>query len=108
MRINEPNRIGALNAYQKTQGAQKKNNSEVMKRDQVEISTEAKVMLEQTTPLSGPERQQKINQLKDQVQSGQYQVNSEKTAVKVLRYWNKGIWIFFGKWGEPLWLPYRL
>ncbi|MCF6093412.1 flagellar biosynthesis anti-sigma factor FlgM [Microaerobacter geothermalis] len=90
MRINEPNRIGALNAYQKTQGVQKKGKNELMKRDQVEISTEAKAMLEQAAPLSGPERQQKINQLKEQVQSGQYQVNSEKVADKVLRFW-KGI-----------------
>lgn len=56
----------------------------VQKEDNLQISTEAKEMFEKNVEM---ERQQKINMLKAQIESGEYQTNSEKVADKIYQYW---------------------
>lgn len=58
-----------------------------MKTDKLEISSEAK-KLSATTPIE-TERQQRVQQLKAQVQSGDYQVDANKLASNMLNYFNK-------------------
>ncbi|MDV6376996.1 flagellar biosynthesis anti-sigma factor FlgM [Sporosarcina sp. GW1-11] len=58
-----------------------------MKSDKLEISTEAK-KLSAASPIE-TERQQRVQQLKAQVQSGEYQVDEKTLASKLLSYFNK-------------------
>lgn len=53
-------------------------------RDQLEISTEAKQLLSGTELT---EREKKIQTLKQLIESGQYEINYEKTAEKLLQFW---------------------
>jgi negative regulator of flagellin synthesis FlgM len=85
-----------INGYNHIQPYQKQVNkvqldnqtkTDVKKQDQVEISTEAKNM--QSSPRIELERSDKVNELKQQVASGSYQVKPEDVAKKMLAYWNK-------------------
>lgn len=58
----------------------------VQKEDQVEISNQAKVMYGKNTEVDAA-RQEKINLLKAQIESGEYVNNSEKVADKVFQFW---------------------
>lgn len=58
-----------------------------MKTDKLEISSEAK-KLSATSPIE-TERQQRVQQLKAQVQSGEYQVDAKTLASNMLSYFNK-------------------
>ena len=81
MKINETGRIGAINSYQRN--VESGNQAELKKsrrKDEVSISPEAIKMLQE------PERIQRIQELKSQVSSGTYQVDSSKLADKLLPY----------------------
>lgn len=58
-----------------------------LKTDKLEISSEAK-KLSTATPIE-TERQQRVQQLKTQVQSGDYQVDAKELASSMLSYYNK-------------------
>ena len=58
----------------------------IQKEDQLQISPQAKEMFEKTSEVN-VERQEKINALKAQVQSGEYKVNSEKVADSFYQFW---------------------
>ena len=58
----------------------------LQKEDQLQISTQAKEMFKKNTEVD-LERQEKINALKAQVQSGEYKVNSEKVADSFYQFW---------------------
>ncbi len=91
MRINEPNRTGMLNAYNKANKAQvSKEVKKSMGKDEVKISDEALELLKmgEEADLS-PARKAKINDLKKQVEQGTYSVPSEKIAEKFLSFWKK-------------------
>ncbi|MFJ9501216.1 flagellar biosynthesis anti-sigma factor FlgM [Brevibacillus centrosporus] len=90
MRINEPNRIGMINAYNKTGNSQIGKSGKIpMGKDEVNISTEALEMLKQLEDPDSPQRREKVDQLKKQVEEGTYRVPSEKIAEKFLSFWQK-------------------
>lgn len=86
MKINNPTGASLINAYQKhnQKPAIDKSNAS-SKKDQVQISEQAKAMLESKT--TDPARQEKVQQLKSQVQSGEYKVDSQKVAEKIYQFW---------------------
>lgn len=56
--------------------------------DKVEISSEAKEMQQQVSNIS-PERQQKIDELKLQVENGTYKVNPKAVAKSIINFYSK-------------------
>ncbi|HET7626970.1 MAG TPA: flagellar biosynthesis anti-sigma factor FlgM [Bacillales bacterium] len=61
------------------QGAQRK--------DHLEISTQAK-QLQQKPPVA-IEREQKVERIKNEIESGQYRVDAQETAKKFYEFWMK-------------------
>ena len=51
--------------------------------DKIEISSEALKLQQQSTD---PVRQEKINQLKEQIQNGTYKINHQQLAEKIYNY----------------------
>ncbi|NOV00478.1 flagellar biosynthesis anti-sigma factor FlgM [Paenibacillus planticolens] len=88
MKINENQRIGAINPYKKagdsayTQAAGKKGKP----KDQVEISAEAKELLGASGTARTEEQTLRIEQLKSSVAAGTYRVDAAKLAEKILPY----------------------
>lgn len=85
LKINETQRIGALNPYQKQNEAHAREASKARKKDEVQISAAAKEMLT-SSQANSPERNERINQLKQSVASGTYHVEAGKIAEKLLPY----------------------
>jgi negative regulator of flagellin synthesis FlgM len=85
MKINEPQRISAVNTYQKQNENRAPETSPKKKTDQVQISAEAQEMLS-TSKLQNEERAERINRLKKEVASGTYHVDAGKIAEKLLPY----------------------
>lgn len=91
MKINEPSRISGVNPYLKQQeGKVAGTGKEKAKRkDQLEISPEAKELQElQAAAKSKTDsaRLAKVEELKQQVSTGTYHVDSGKIAEKLLPY----------------------
>jgi negative regulator of flagellin synthesis FlgM len=88
MKINENQRIGAVNPYRKagdaslTQTAGKKDKP----KDQVEISDEAKELLGAQGSARTEEQSRRIDELKKSVSSGSYHIDAKKIAEKLLPY----------------------
>ncbi|MDX8044595.1 flagellar biosynthesis anti-sigma factor FlgM [Gracilibacillus sp. S3-1-1] len=82
LKINGPNHSN-LNPYQKQQQLQKqtKAKSHSLKPDQLEISDKALKMQQKNA------RQTYVNEIKQQVENGEYQVNNKETAKKLLNFW---------------------
>jgi negative regulator of flagellin synthesis FlgM len=59
----------------------------VYKRDEIQISDEAKNLL--TTSKFEQERVDKVNDIKQQVDNGTYQVKASETAKSILNFWRK-------------------
>lgn len=57
------------------------------KKDQVEISPEAKLMQQESKIVA--DRQEKMEALKEKVQNGEYKVNSQEVARKFYDFWNE-------------------
>lgn len=83
MKINEGQRVGAIQYYQKQQSAEKISQKSTRK-DELTISTEAKEMLDAQNRVSNPSRQEHIAELKQAVQTGTYHVPVDKIAEKLL------------------------
>ncbi|TGV31005.1 flagellar biosynthesis anti-sigma factor FlgM, partial [Mesorhizobium sp. M00.F.Ca.ET.186.01.1.1] len=58
-------------------------------KDEVNISTEALEMQRQVEDTNAPQRREKVEQLKKQVEEGTYRVSSERIAEKLLSFWKK-------------------
>lgn len=87
MKINEPSRIGAINSYQRNvESNQQADTKKSRRKDEVSISPEAMKMLEEQGRTQDAGRIQRIQELKEQVSSGTYQVDSSKLADKLLPY----------------------
>lgn len=83
MKINEPSRIGAINSYQRNvESNQQADAKKSRRKDEVSISPEAMKMLEEQSRTQDAGRIQRIQELKEQVSSGTYQVDSSKLADK--------------------------
>jgi negative regulator of flagellin synthesis FlgM len=86
MKINGSN-FNNLNPYQKQmhkQASLQKGNSA---EDKIEISSKAQELLK-GNPIEEA-RKQKVEQLKNDIQNGDYQVNYEQTARKMVDFWTK-------------------
>lgn len=97
MKINHLNRMGIIKSYQKTvqapndrewASARKDQPLKSPSKDHLEISPEAIEQLKRSKEETSS-RSLKIEQLKEQVASGAYQVDSEKLAEKLLGFWKK-------------------
>lgn len=87
MKINEPSRIGAINSYQRNvESNQQADAKKSRRKDEVSISPEAMKMLEEQGRTQDAGRIQRIQELKEQVNSGTYQVDSQKLAEKLAPY----------------------
>jgi negative regulator of flagellin synthesis FlgM len=76
-----------INSYQKQMNVPPVEKAKpIQQEDQVQISSRAKEMYEKKTEASS-DRQEKIDALKAQIQSGEYKVNSQKVADKVFQFW---------------------
>jgi len=86
MKINETNHL-KFNAYQNLIQKPTKNHEKVEKSDQLEISNEAKSMLEKHQP--DKTREKHIQAIKEKVEAGTYEIDFEKTASKMIDFWTK-------------------
>ncbi|HEU5139260.1 MAG TPA: flagellar biosynthesis anti-sigma factor FlgM [Bacillales bacterium] len=83
MKINGVNHSN-IHPYKSTQ-EQAQLNQGVSRRDQLEISPEAKQLLQKSHITA--ERQEKIDEIKAKVDAGQYKVDPQKTAEKFYDFW---------------------
>jgi negative regulator of flagellin synthesis FlgM len=87
MKINETGWVGAINNYQRQVESQHKDTgSKARRKDEVSISAEAKELLKAQEVGSNPERAERIEDLKTQVSTGTYHVESHKLADKLAPY----------------------
>ncbi|MHA0856229.1 flagellar biosynthesis anti-sigma factor FlgM [Paenibacillus sp. CMAA1364] len=90
MKINETGRVGAINSYQRNIEVNRQNEDKKSRRkDEVTISAEAMEMLQATERSANPERTQQIQDLKQQVSTGTYHVDSNKLAEKLAPYFKQ-------------------
>jgi negative regulator of flagellin synthesis FlgM len=82
MKINEPQRVSAVNSYQKQTESRSTSASGKRKTDQVQISAEAQEMLS-SSQTQKEERADRVNDLKKEVASGTYHVDTGKIAEKL-------------------------
>ncbi|MGI2328513.1 flagellar biosynthesis anti-sigma factor FlgM [Planococcus sp. YIM B11945] len=88
MNIDKTTGSSYIQSYQKQlQVAPTAKAKSAQKEDQLQISSQAKEMFEKKTEAVDTERQEKINLLKAQIQSGDYQANSNKVAEGVFNFW---------------------
>ncbi|WP_156288307.1 flagellar biosynthesis anti-sigma factor FlgM [Oceanobacillus salinisoli] len=85
MKINGPNQT-SFNPYKNVLQKQAELKKEVKKQDQVEISSAAKQLQESEKP--NEKRAEYVQSIKNLVDSGEYQVNPEKTAKKMIEFWS--------------------
>ena len=76
-----------IQSYQKQSQVSKIEKSKpVQNEDQLQISNQAKEMFEKKNEIDA-KRQEQIQALKAQIQSGEYQVDSAKVANKIYQFW---------------------
>ncbi|MFC4557528.1 flagellar biosynthesis anti-sigma factor FlgM [Virgibacillus kekensis] len=86
MKINGPNQSN-FNPYKNQIQKQSEYAKDVNRKDQLEISSQAKQLLESEKP--GAKRAAYVQQIKEAVDAGEYKVNHEKTAQKIIDFWSK-------------------
>jgi negative regulator of flagellin synthesis FlgM len=87
MRINQFNSI-QNNPYKKqVQDMKQDQKQAVFKRDELQISDEAKKML--STSKFEQDRTEKVNEIKQQIDKGTYQVKVSETAKSIIDFWRK-------------------
>lgn len=88
MKINDNQRIGAVNPYKKTGDATfaQATGKKGKPKDQVEISAEAKELLGTLGSARTEEQSLRIEQLKSSVATGTYRIDAGKLAEKMLPY----------------------
>ncbi|MGM8215197.1 flagellar biosynthesis anti-sigma factor FlgM [Bacillaceae bacterium W0354] len=84
MKINPTNGTN-LNPYVKNLNKQASVKNSHQKSDQLEISSKAKE-LQKGNPIAEA-RAQKVSELKEQVQNGEYEIDAKKTAEKMIDFW---------------------
>lgn len=82
------NPMQSVQAYQKLQETQSRQKQDQTKRsDQVEISSEAKEMAKSKG--ISTERQERVNEVKGQIEKGTYKVNHQEVAQKFYEFWDR-------------------
>lgn len=84
MKIQGPNPY--LNIYKTNQRTVKTSKNESIKDDQLKISSEALQLLQSGKNV---ERKEKVSEIKSLVQSGEFKIDYEKTAEKLLKFWRE-------------------
>ncbi|MEL4024091.1 flagellar biosynthesis anti-sigma factor FlgM [Lysinibacillus endophyticus] len=77
--------VNSVNPYNKQQRNVKTAEEKTTFTDKIEISTTAKEMSASST--YSAERAQRIQKLKEEIQSGEYQVDARKVAEDLLKYY---------------------
>ncbi|MFD0714954.1 flagellar biosynthesis anti-sigma factor FlgM [Paenibacillus sp. GCM10027626] len=88
MKINEIQRIGAVNPYKQNQEQRTGQTERKRSRDEVQISAEAQEMLSYSRA-NDTERAKRVQALKQEVSSGTYHVDAGKIAEKVWPFLKK-------------------
>lgn len=87
MKINKIN-IPPVNPYRTNQlKAEQAKEQAKIKTDKLEISSEAK-QLSETSPIT-TQRNERVQQLKAEIESGNYKVDAEKLASNLIKYYKK-------------------
>ncbi|MHA6258382.1 flagellar biosynthesis anti-sigma factor FlgM [Sporosarcina sp. CAU 1771] len=87
MKINKVN-LPVVNPYQSNQlKADQAGKKQATQTDRLEISQEAKQLSEVSS--YSLERNERVQQIKSQVDSGTYEVDAKKLAANILDYYNK-------------------
>ncbi len=86
MKINGPNQTH-FNPYNNQLQKHDSKVSQHKQQDQLEISSEAKEL--QESEKLHPKREAYLQQLKKDIQTGNYEINYEKTAQKMIDFWSK-------------------
>ena len=86
MKIN-PTGFNKIQLYQNQLKVADNQRSKQQKEDQVEISSQAKDLQSASKVLS--DREERVQQLKQQVQEGSYEINPSIIAEKMINYFNK-------------------
>ncbi|WP_280769577.1 flagellar biosynthesis anti-sigma factor FlgM [Salipaludibacillus daqingensis] len=85
MKINPMHSVQAYRKLQETQDRQQ--NEQTKRSDKVEISSEAKEMAK-SKEISA-ERQERVNEVKSQIEKGTYKVNHQEVAKKFYEFWDR-------------------
>ncbi|MCY9528652.1 MULTISPECIES: flagellar biosynthesis anti-sigma factor FlgM [Paenibacillus] len=88
MKINETQRLGAIQYSQKQQ-AMNRASQKPSRKDELIISTEAQEMLDAQNRVNDPARSDRIADLKKAVSTGTYYVEADKIAEKLLPLFRK-------------------
>ncbi|GAB3056905.1 flagellar biosynthesis anti-sigma factor FlgM [Virgibacillus ainsalahensis] len=86
MKINGPNHTN-FNPYKNQIQKQTDYKKDMEKKDQIEISSQAKQLQEKSKP--DAERAAYVQEIKNAVDAGEYKINHEKTAQKMIDFWSK-------------------
>lgn len=87
MKIQGPN-LSQIQAYKNQSTNQKLNHKKTLqKEDHVNISQTAKKL--QESQKGSMDRTTYVNEIKQAVQSGEYKINHEATAKKMIDFWSK-------------------
>lgn len=86
VKINETQRIGAYRAFQQQMDARANQTSGKRRKDEVQFSAEAMELLKARQPSSDPDRTKRIEQLKNEVATGNYYVEDKLIIEKLLPF----------------------
>jgi negative regulator of flagellin synthesis FlgM len=86
MKINDTQRIGAYRAYQPAAETRTNSSSAKRSKDEVKFSAEAMELLSARKGAAETDRTQRIEQLKDEISTGTYQVPDHLLADKLLPF----------------------
>lgn len=85
MKINDINRVSGINKTYQNQVDYRSKHHNAKKKDEVQISQAAQQLLE-SSRVESSERQARIQELKQAVQTGTYKVEAGKLAEKLLPF----------------------
>lgn len=85
MKIQGPNH-SSFNPYSKQVQKQSEIKNTAQKTDELQISSKAKELLENAKPEA--DRQVRVEKIKQAVENGEYKIEAEKTAKKMIDFWN--------------------
>jgi negative regulator of flagellin synthesis FlgM len=86
MKVNGPNQTN-FNPYKNQIQKQMEMKKALKQQDQLEISSEAMKLQKNTK--ANVQREAYVQEIKNKVESGQYEINYEKTAQKIIDFWSK-------------------
>lgn len=86
MKINDTQRIGAYRTYQQQSDIRASQTSGKRRKDEVQFSAEAMELLRAREPVTDPDRAKRIEQLKNDVATGNYYVEDKLIIEKLLPF----------------------